>query len=121
MNRPARCCVIQGGRLFTVRCELSGFVKSAADIVGNLYLLPARWRSPQQICVQRRQTQSESLSLSEIVEMGLRTQQEPSMETLVPDAKFLRGLFLGLIIAAALSAAGLVYTLLTVPIPMVTE
>jgi len=53
--------------------------------------------------------------------MGLRTQQEPSMETLVPDAKFLRGLFLGLIIAAALSAGGLVYTLLTVPIPMVTE
>jgi hypothetical protein len=53
--------------------------------------------------------------------MGLRTQQEPSTETLVPDAKFLRGLFLGLIIAAALSAAGLVYTLLTVPFPLVTE
>jgi hypothetical protein len=116
MNLRARCCVIQGGRLFTVRCELSGFVRSAADIAYR-----SQWRSPQQICVQRRQTQSDSLSLSEIVEMGLRTQQEPSMETLVPDAKFLRGLFVGFIIAAALSAAGLVYTLLTVPFPLVTE
>jgi hypothetical protein len=41
------------------------------------------------------------------------------MAAVIPDAKFLRGLFVGLIIAAVLSAAGLVYTLLTVPLPQV--
>ena len=39
------------------------------------------------------------------------------MSTLVPDAKFLRGVFVGLCFAAAASAAGLVYTLIAVPYP----
>jgi len=38
------------------------------------------------------------------------------MDTVEPDTKFLRGIFVGLLFATALSVTGLVYMLVTVPI-----
>ena len=40
------------------------------------------------------------------------------MSTLVPNANFFRGVLVGLAFAAAASAAGLLYTLIAVPSPV---
>jgi hypothetical protein len=39
------------------------------------------------------------------------------MSSLIPDAKFFHGLLVGLAFSVAVSAAGLVYTLIAVPSP----
>ena len=39
------------------------------------------------------------------------------MSTAVPDVNFFRGILVGLVFATVASAAGLVYTLLSVPYP----